>query len=365
MPETTPQAGPSTRAVAASLRIIAAAIVIGCIYYASTIIITLICSIFIAFVLDPGVKWLERLRVPRWAGAMLMVLLMLGVISLGAYFLYDRAVALLDDLPHITANLKQLFAQFETTAKNIRQSTSGILSQPGEATIPSVRVEQESPWAQFLLRGLGSLYAAAVTVMFMPFLVFFMLTSKDQIWASTLNLFNVSKRHHVEEVLRGMSKMVREYVLGNLLVALISAAIMTPVFAWVGLEYALLMGPMASLLSLVPYIGVALAMLPPMLIALAEGTRLEPLLVIALTVVVVHFIAVNFLTPKLVGHRVKLNALTVTIAMMFWGWLWGGIGLVLAVPVTAALKAIFDNVRPLRPYGDWMGEPKEWSSERE
>lgn len=357
MPESSVEVSATARAAAASLRIIAAAIVCACVYYASTIIITLICSIFIAFVLDPGVKLLERSRVPRWMGSMLMVLLMLGILSLGAYYLYDRAVALLDDVPRITANLKQLFAHFESTAKNIRQSTSSILSPGAEAAMPSVRLEQESPWAQFLLRGLGSLYTAAVTVMFLPFLVFFMLTSKDQIWASTLNLFSIEKRQHVEDVLRGMSKMVREYVLGNLLVALVSALFMTPVFAAVGLQYALLMGPISSILSLVPYIGVALAMLPPMLIAMAEGTRLEPLLIIAITVVVVHFIAVNFLTPKLVGHRVKLNALTVTIAMMFWGWLWGGIGLVLAVPVTAAMKAVFDNIRPLKPYGNWMGEP--------
>lgn len=365
MPDTRPEVTPTARAAAASLRVIAAAIVLACVYYASTIIITLICSIFIAFVLDSGVKSLERVRVPRWMGSMLMVLLMLAIASLGAYLLYDRAVALLDDMPRIAANLKQLFAHFETTAKNIRQSTSTILSQGAESTIPSVRLEQESPWMQFLLRGLGSLYAATVTVMFTPFLVFFMLTSKDQVWASTLNLFSVEKRQHVEDVLRGMSKMVREYVLGNLLVAMISAVFMTPIFAAVGLEYALLMGPIASILSLVPYIGVALAMLPPMLISLAEGARLETLLVIAITVVVVHFIAVNFLTPKLVGHRVKLNALTVTIAMMFWGWLWGGIGLVLAVPVTAAMKAIFDNIRPLKPYGEWMGEAKGWKIGRE
>jgi predicted PurR-regulated permease PerM len=70
----------------------------------------------------------------------------------------------------------------------------------------------------------------------------------------------------------------------------------------------------------------------------------------------VHFLAVNVLTPKLVGRRVNLNALSVTIAMMFWGWLWGGIGLVLAVPVTAAIKAVCDNVEKLKPYGAWMGE---------
>ena len=77
---------------------------------------------------------------------------------------------------------------------------------------------------------------------------------------------------------------------------------------------------------------------------------------IALTIVFVHFLAINVLTPALVGHRVNLNALTVTISMMFWGWLWGAVGLALAIPITAAIKAVCDTVDRLKPYGDWMGE---------
>ena len=104
--------------------------------------------------------------------------------------------------------------------------------------------------------------------------------------------------------------------------------------------------------------GVALALVPPLLLALVqpEYKTVFPFLVIALVVVSVHFVAINVLTPKLVGGRVKLNALSVTIAMMFWGWLWGGIGLILAVPITAAFKAVCDNVQSLKPYGAWMGE---------
>jgi predicted PurR-regulated permease PerM len=356
MPETKLDLTPASTAVATSLRIIAVAIVCASIYFASSIVVTLICSVGIAFVLDPGVKLLERGRIPRWLGSLLMVLLALFVVYLLGYLLYDRAVAFMDDLPRFAARIKQIVAHVQVTTKKIGQSTSNILPSAAESTVPSVRLEQESPWVQFLLRGIGSLYAFAVTVMFIPFLVFFMLTSKDQIWMTTLNLFTVERRQQVEDVLRGISKMVREYVLGNLLVALVSALIMTPVFMIAGLRYALLMGPLAAVLSLIPYIGVALGMLPPMLVALVDSDRMEPLLTVALTVVIVHFIAVNVLTPKLVGHRVKLNALTVTIAMMFWGWLWGGIGLVLAVPITAALKAVCDNVRPLKPYGAWMGE---------
>jgi predicted PurR-regulated permease PerM len=356
MSETKLELSPAASAAATSLRVIAAAILCACIYYASSVVITLICSIGIAFVLDPGVKLLERLRLPRWLAALLMVLFTLAVIYLLIYLVYDRAVALMNDLPRFAARLRQIVAHIQVTTTSIQQSTSSILPSGADATVPAVRVQQESPWVQFLLRGIGSLYAFAVTVMFIPFLVFFMLTSKDHIWSATLNLFSVDRRQQAEDVLRGISKMVREYVLGNILVALISAALITPVFAIIGLRYALLLGPLAAFLSLIPYIGVALGMLPPMLIALVQYDHMEPFLTIALTVVIVHFLAINFLTPKLVGSRVKLNALTVTIAMMFWGWLWGGIGLVLAVPITAALKAMCDNVRVLKPYGAWMGE---------
>jgi predicted PurR-regulated permease PerM len=355
MPDTKLDFSP-TAAAATSLRVIAAAIVCASIYYASSIVITLICSIGIAFVLDPGVRLLERFRLPRWLGALLMVLLTLGVLYLLVYLVYDRAVAFLDDLPKFAARIKQIIAHIQVTTKGIRESTSTILPSSAEATVPSVRLEQESPWMQFLLRGIGSLYAFTVTVMFIPFLIFFMLTSKDHIWSATLNLFSLERRQAAEDVLHGIAKMVRGYVLGNLLVAGISAALITPVFAALELRYALLMGPLAAFLSMIPYIGVALGLLPPLLIALVQYDHMEPFLTISLTVVIVHFLAVNLLTPKLVGQRVRLNALTVTVAMMFWGWLWGGIGLVLAVPLTAALKAVCDNVRPLKPYGQWMGE---------
>ncbi|MGE5326999.1 MAG: AI-2E family transporter, partial [Deltaproteobacteria bacterium] len=115
---------------------------------------------------------------------------------------------------------------------------------------------------------------------------------------------------------------------------------------------------LSAFVSLIPYLGVTLALAPPLLMALVqlEYNSVTPFVIIAVTVVLVHFVAINLLTPKLVGHRVKLNALTVTIAMMFWGWLWGGIGLVLAVPITAAIKAVCDNVHSLKPYSAWMGE---------
>jgi len=347
---------PYAASASASVKIIAIAVLFGCIYYASSVVITLVCSILIAAVLDTGVRAMEVYRIPRWLASLIMVLLMLTVAYLVIYAIYDRAQAFYEAMPKLVERLKQITAHLQMTAHNIQQSTQTIMPVSSEANMPTVRLQQESPYMQFLLRGIGSVYAFTVTVMFIPFLVFFMLTSKNQMWAASLNLFPIHRRQQAEEVIQAIARMFRRFVVGNLFVGLISAGLITPVFAIIHLQYALLMGPLAALLSLVPYIGVALGILPPLLVALMQYDTTGPFITIGIAVAIVHFVAVNVLTPKLVGQRVNLNALSVTIAMMFWSWLWGGFGLVLAVPITAAIKAVCDNVEALKPYGAWMGE---------
>ena len=230
-------------------------------------------------------------------------------------------------MPRLVERLKQITAHIQLTAHNIQQSTQTIMPASPESNMPTVRLQQESPYEQFLLRGIGSVYAFTVTVMFIPFLVFFMLTSKNQIVGGVVEPFSHPTRQQAEDVIHAIARMLRQFVVGNLFVGLISACLITPVFAIIHLQYALLMGPLAALLSLVPYIGVALGILPPLLVALMQYDTTGPFITIGVAVAVVHFVAVNVLTPKLVGQRVNLNALSVTIAMMFWAWLWGGFGL--------------------------------------
>lgn len=356
MPETRFEHSIATIFSSTSLRIIAAATIFICLYFASSVVITLICAILIAFVLDPGVVLLERLRLPRWLAALVMVLLALGCIFLLAYLIYARATSFQNDLPALVAKLKQIAASIQGFFTHIRQSTSSIVSSQPENGLPAIRVQQESGWAAFLMRGIGSIYAFTVTVMFIPFLVFFMLTSKRHLYFSTVSLFSIERRQQAEDIIGSITAMVRQYIFGNFLVALISMALIMPSYLIIHLRYAFILGALSAVLDLVPYIGVALAAIPPLLIALMQFDKASPVIVIAITVAVVHLISVNLLTPKLVGGRVRLNALAVTIAMMFWGWLWGAMGLILAVPIMAAVKAVCDNIPSLKSVGYWLGE---------
>src|SRR5262249_13336378 len=126
-------------------------------------------------------------------------------------------------------------------------------------------------------------------------------------------------------------------------------------FALMGLPFFYVVGVVSGFLSMIPYLGVILAMVPPIVVGIGH-MQPSDILVICLIVFVVHLVGLNVLYPKFLGSRLQLNPLAVTVALLFWGWLWGAIGLALAIPITAAMKIIFDNVEGLRPFGNWMGE---------
>ena len=120
------------------------------------------------------------------------------------------------------------------------------------------------------------------------------------------------------------------------------------------LPYFYFTGFLSGFLSLVPYLGIVLAPIPPLL-AGADVIDAKGVVLVLAVVIILHVIAVNLLYPKVLGNRLHVNPVVLTIALLFWGWLWGGIGLLLAIPITAAMKIIFDHVASLRPYGKWMG----------
>jgi len=126
-------------------------------------------------------------------------------------------------------------------------------------------------------------------------------------------------------------------------------------FYFIQIPYPFLVGPLSGVLSLVPYVGLPLAMAPPLFAALGPN-RVPTYVLVIVSVSLLHLIAMNLLYPKVVGSRVHLNPLVVTFSLMLWGFLWDAPGLLLAIPLTAGLKAVCDNVKELRPIGKFLGD---------
>jgi predicted PurR-regulated permease PerM len=337
-----------------SARVIAAAIILLFLYYAAGVVITLLFSILLAYFLDPAVELLERLRLPRTLGAMVMVLVLSAVLAAVGYGLWNRVADFAADWPKYSSQLQRVAATVQGKIQGIEGQVSQIAPAGGAPAAAASR--GPSVFQPLILRGIGSLYALFLEVTFMPFLIFFMLAEKRQVWHGTLQLFPSSRRTQVKETLEDVRDVLRNYLAGMSVVALLVIAA-SSLFFWVlGMEFPVLTGIVSGLLNMVPYIGAVLAWLPAFLIALAKWTNVGQFAFIAAVLTTIHLLALNLIAPKLVGRRVRLNAVAITIALLFWGWVWGGMGLVLAIPITATLRVVCDHTESWKPVGRWLSD---------
>lgn len=336
-----------------SLRVIAAAIILLFAYYAQGVVITLVLSILLAYCLDPVVEFLERWRVPRTIGSMIMVLLLCAVIGAVGYGLWSRASDFAESWPKYSGVWRQAAASIEKKFGGIDGGSAGGAAS-GNASAPVVVTRDSEVVRTLILRGIGSLYALFLEVTFVPFLVFFMLAGKREAWHGTLQLFPASRRTQVKETLDDLRVMLRDYVLWMSVVTLMVITF-SSLFFWVlGLEYPVLLGIVSGVLNMVPYIGAVLAWLPAFMLALTKWQTIGWFILIAGVLTGIHLFALNLIAPQLVGRRLRLNAVAITVSLLFWGWVWGGMGLLLAIPITATLRVICDHKESWKPIGRWL-----------
>jgi predicted PurR-regulated permease PerM len=367
--------------------VLAMGVIIALLYWGRVFFITAIIAVIIAFILEPFVGLLMRIRFPRSVASFVVcsiALMLLYLMGLGAY---TQIAGLWEELPRFSQRIaavveggRHKIDEMEATtyrilvpSKPLQQAAPApapppkrsrrnaepqmVVPQGIPGAIPEVRIHEErKPFTDLIYERMGSLYQILLMASFIPFLVYFMLSWRDHIHRSFLQFFEGEDRAAASRSLQGIGDMVRGFVVGNFVLGVILAVVSSVVFWMIKLPYPLLAGPVSGFLSLVPYVGLPMALIPPAIVAVGGGHPLASFLIILFVIAMLHLIAMNLLYPKIVGSRVHLNPLVVTVALMFWGFLWDAAGLLLAIPLTAALKAVCDNVRTLRPFGKFLGD---------
>jgi predicted PurR-regulated permease PerM len=295
------------------------------------------------------VDFLGRFRLPRSLSSMVAVLTLLGLIYGLTYISYNEAAEFVQVLPKYSERIRGAVNKVREHAESLNPL------RPASEDKNVIRVQSTSPVSELVTRGFSSFSQAAFVLTFIPFLIYFMLSWQQHARSATVMLFRMEHRQTAYVTLGLISRMIRSFMVGNLLIGLFTAAGSMAVFGALHLPFFLVVGAISGFLSLVPYLGVVLALAPPLMVGLGQ-LESGDLFALSVAVVALHFFALNVLYPKFLGNRMQLNPLAVTMALLFWGWLWGGVGLVLAIPITAAIKIIFDHVESLKPWGTWLGE---------
>lgn len=324
----------------------------GGLYFSSPLLIPMAFASLLAMLLMPVTAKLEKWKLPKVLACLITILSFITIVAGIIVLLSSQFSGFAQDLPNIRNNLNeriskvQEFIHKETGVSPEKQSdlmekkVSDLLETSGKY-IETVFVTTT-----------GTLGKVGIVFIYVFFFLFYRHRFKNFILKITPSMHERKTRHVINQI----SKVTQNYLTGVFIVMFILSIINTVGLLIVGLKHAVFFGVVAALLIIIPYIGTFLGGFIPTLYAFVTADSIGFAIATASVFVVSQFIESNFLTPKIVGGKVKINALAAIIALFSGGFIWGIAGMVLFVPFLGVAKIIFDNVEALKPFGYLIGD---------
>lgn len=325
--------------------------------YGRFILMPIAFSAFLAMMVNPLVRRFESWKLGRVFSIVLTILIVLacmaGVISL----ISTQFVQFTERLPEIAGNLKKMIADIvlylDETIGISEQEQSNYLSQG----INNV-IDRSGNYLSSIVNVTTNMFT---NLFLIPIFVFFMLYYREMYQVFFRVIFRKKgNTDEVDDVLNRVQVVTQDYLVGVLTVMAILAFLNTVGLVIIGMEHALFFGVFAALMAIIPYIGIIIGSLPPLLFALLlTDSLLMPILVIGVFSIV-QFLEGNFISPYIVGSKISINPFVAVIALIVGGELWGIAGMILFVPLIGILKVVFEQIPEMKPYGYLLGSHAEF-----
>jgi predicted PurR-regulated permease PerM len=346
----------SLSARAPGLGLLSVAALIALLYYGRAIFITLAFAMFLAFAMRPFVSLLERARVPRVLAILLLLFVLVGAVALMVINVTAQLNQFYVDLPRYQNRIRDLLSRLTEFVNSLRERMGSILPEESRS-IREVKIT-ESPFSttKAMLSQVGATLELVLYVATVPFLTFFMLKDREKFGRVIDGILARNRKIGRGDVTGAISRTMTGYALGLAFVMMIMAAATTIALMLIGINYYYILGPLAGMAIMLPYVGIILSTVPAIAIAYFQYGG-EKALIVFIIYSALQFLEGNVLTPLVVGGKVRLFPLAVMVAFLFWGLLWGLPGAVLAVPMTSAIKVVCENVQGWEGVARLLGEP--------
>lgn len=369
-PVTAERTSVDARGVALTVLAVAAAILLA--RYMQAVLIPFVLAGLIFYALDPLVDRLQGMHVPRAIGAGLAIALVLGAISATAYSLRDDAMQVVEELPAATRKIRARWAaeknnapsaleKVQDAARELEQTAAAASSAAPLAPGGVQRVQIEEPtfrasdYVWWSSMGAVAVLGQAVLVLF---LTYFLLVYDDLFKRKLVENIGprLTDKKITVQILNDIASQIERFMLVQIFTSVVVAVATGLALSVVGLQQAWIWGLAAGVFNIVPYFG-------PLIVAaglgvvgfLQFGTVSGALEVVAVAFVITS-IEGYWLTPALMGRVSQMNRIALFAGILFWSWLWGVPGMLLAIPMMVVVKAVCDRVEDLQPIGQMLGE---------
>jgi predicted PurR-regulated permease PerM len=336
-----------------SLVLISLALIFVGLELGASLMVPLCFSFLFALLLHPLCVKLESWRFPKVLAIFICLIAIIIVLGVILYFITSQILSFGEDLPGLQAKFGELLDSmhqyvsktFGINKSNqlnyIRRSASTVMASSG-AMVTNMLAYTTNTFADLGL---------------MPVFIFFFLYYRSFFKQFLNKLFIRTPNQNITEIMYKIQNVVKNYIMGLLLVMAIIAALNTVGLLILRIEYAFFFGALAALLNIIPYLGIIIGSILPIMMALLTKDSIWYAVGVAGVFTIVQLLEGNFITPNIVGSKVSVNPLAAIIALIIGGILWGPSGMILSIPFTAITKVILDNIEPLEPFGFLLGEP--------
>ncbi len=336
----------------ASILLTGIAILIAMLYVGKSIFIPVVFAVILAIVLHPVVNFFVDRKINRVIAIIItLTITFLVIAAFGALFL-SQANRLSDSLPFLADKFTETINQsiiwisdrFDVNARKLADwvaKTRSELVDTGTAAIGNTLIS------------IGNL---VVVLFLIPVYVFMLLFYHPILIEFIHRLFSSGQQSKVSQLVSETKKLIQQYLIGLIIETGIMAVLNTTALLILGIEYALLLGILGALLNLIRYIGGIVAVALPMIVALITKDSAWYPVYVLIIYSLIQLVDNNYIVPKVVASKVKLNALFSLLAIIFGAVIWGIAGMFLAIPLLAVVKLICDHVEPLKPWGFLLGD---------
>ena len=369
---TWPETGIQVDARGVALAVLAVLASLYALSWAQAFVVPLLLGIIFAYTLNPPVAWLEALRLPRSVATIIVMAGVIAALGLGSYSLRGQVQTIIEQVPEaaikFTAGLSRLqmskggnIQKVQSAATEVEKAANQAAGAPGVPRQPATHVIVDQPsfkLGSFLWQSsIGALGAISEAVM-VAFLVFFLLLGGDTFKRKIVRLTGptMTKRKITVQILDDINASLQKYMFMLLTTNLLVALLCWIAFSWLGLENAGAWAAVAGLLHLVPYLGPGVTAAATGMAMFMQTESFAAAFLVAGASLAIATIVGTFVTTWMVGRIAHMNSAAVFISLLFWGWLWGIWGLLLAIPIIVIVKVVSQHVEQLHPLAELLGD---------
>jgi predicted PurR-regulated permease PerM len=357
------------RSITLSVLVVIAAILM--LQYAQPVLIPIVVAVLISYVLGPAVDSMARHSIPRPIGSTLVITVLCGAIGFGVYSLTDEAMAIVEKVPAAAKRLADRVdrrgRQPEGAIEKVQEAAKQVEQAAEQATEPSPvargvqRVQIVEPafaardylWAG----GMGLLGLASQFAMVM-FLVFFLLVTGDLFKRKLVRIAGptLTKKKITVQIMDEINKQISNFLRVQVITSAIVGGATAAALWWFGVEQYLVWGLFAGIFNSIPYLGPIIVSGGLAIVTFMQFDDLLQTMYVTGVTLAITSLEGWLLTPALMSRAAQMNPVAIFVGLLFWSWVWGVMGTILAVPMMMMLKAVCDRVEDLQPIGELLGE---------